>query len=69
MDRPEAAAASSDHEPALASLSKSWGQRIREWRFRPMGLEPTPELAAVAVGVCRMLDLEQLCPRTTPWCQ
>lgn len=51
VERPEAAASSSEHEPALASLSMPWGQRVREWRFKPMGLEPTPELAAVAVGV------------------
>jgi len=25
-------------------------QRFREWRFKPMGLEPSPELVAVAVG-------------------
>lgn len=25
-------------------------QRFREWRFKPMGLEPSPELLAVSVG-------------------
>lgn len=29
---------------------KSRLQRFRDWRFKPMGLEPSPELVAVSVG-------------------
>jgi hypothetical protein len=36
-----------EHAPPGA---KTCMQRVRDWRFRPLGLEPSPELAAVAVG-------------------
>lgn len=29
---------------------KSRLQRFRDWNFKPMGLEPTPELVAVSIG-------------------
>lgn len=29
---------------------KSGLQRFRDWKFKPMGLEPTPELVAVSIG-------------------
>ena len=29
---------------------KSRLQRFRDWKFKPMGLEPTPELVAVSIG-------------------
>ncbi|CAL8470505.1 g10047 [Coccomyxa elongata] len=48
MERPVAAADGEEGESVVSV--KTWRQRVREWRFRPMGLEPTPELAAVAVA-------------------
>lgn len=48
MERPLSAADGEEDNSVLPV--KTWRQRVRDWRFRPMGLEPTPELAAVAVG-------------------
>ncbi|BDA45897.1 Folate-biopterin transporter 1, chloroplastic [Coccomyxa sp. Obi] len=48
LERPVAAVDGAEGESE--SPEKTWRQRVRNWRFRPMGLEPTPELAAVAVA-------------------
>ena len=52
---------------------KSQLQRFREWKFRPMGLEPSPELVAVSVGeyirisLYRLGDNHGLLCHSRPW--